>query len=93
MHRCPSCGAEVEMFSDEMRVRCHVCKNFVCKDTVPTCISWCAKARECLGEERWRALHPEDYERPDDSDDAPGDSGDVAAASGEPVPQEEGSGV
>jgi hypothetical protein len=59
LHKCPNCGAEVEMFSDETRARCHVCKQFVCKDEVPTCIAWCAKARECLGEERWRALHPE----------------------------------
>jgi hypothetical protein len=47
------------MFSDETRVRCHVCKKFVCKEEVPTCIAWCVKARECLGEERWRALHPD----------------------------------
>jgi NADH pyrophosphatase NudC (nudix superfamily) len=56
LHKCPNCGAEVEMFSDETRVRCHVCRGYVHKEEVPSCISWCAKARECLGEERWRAL-------------------------------------
>jgi len=56
MHVCPYCGAEVEMFSDETRVKCHSCGNYVCKDEVPSCIQWCAKARECLGEERWAAL-------------------------------------
>jgi hypothetical protein len=53
---CPNCGAEVEIFSDEGRVKCHVCGGYVCKDEVPSCAEWCAKARECLGEERWRSL-------------------------------------
>ena len=52
---CRNCGAEVEIFSDETRARCHVCKQWVCTDEVPTCVEWCAKARECVGEERWLA--------------------------------------
>jgi ribosomal protein S27AE len=56
LHTCPNCGAEVEMFSDETRVKCHVCGNYVCTEEVPSCAVWCAKARECLGEERWKAL-------------------------------------
>jgi ssDNA-binding Zn-finger/Zn-ribbon topoisomerase 1 len=59
LHPCPSCGAEVEMFSDEIRAKCHVCGNYVCKESIPSCATWCVKARECLGEERWLALHPE----------------------------------
>lgn len=57
IHRCPSCGGEVEMFSDETRVRCPHCREAVYKENVPSCVEWCAKARECLGEDRWRALH------------------------------------
>jgi NADH pyrophosphatase NudC (nudix superfamily) len=57
LHICPKCGAEVEMFSDEMRAKCHACGEYVCADQVPSCITWCVKARECLGEERWKALH------------------------------------
>ncbi len=56
LHRCPDCGGEVEMFSDEIRVKCRNCGSVVYKESVPTCIEWCAKARECLGEERWSAL-------------------------------------
>lgn len=56
---CPSCGAEVEMFSDECRVRCHVCGNHIDRDVVPTCVEWCAMARECIGEERWLAWQAE----------------------------------
>jgi ribosomal protein S27E len=56
MHICPYCGSEVEMFSDETRVKCHTCGNYVCKDEVPSCVAWCSKARECVGEERWAEL-------------------------------------
>lgn len=56
IHKCPGCGAEVEIFSDEMRVKCRKCGEMVYKEKVPSCIDWCASARECLGEERWREL-------------------------------------
>jgi NADH pyrophosphatase NudC (nudix superfamily) len=60
LHKCPKCGAEVEIFSDELRVKCHQCGEKVYKEQVPTCIDWCASARQCLGEERWRELRGED---------------------------------
>jgi len=44
------------MFSDETRVKCRTCGAYVHKEEVPSCIQWCAQARECLGEERWSAL-------------------------------------
>jgi ribosomal protein S27AE len=56
LHKCPDCGDEVEMFSDEVRAKCRKCGTVVYKESVPSCIEWCAKARECLGEERWTAL-------------------------------------
>ncbi len=56
IHRCPICGGEVEIFSDETRARCAVCGMMVDSDEVPSCIDWCPKARECLGEQRWRQL-------------------------------------
>ena len=56
LHTCPKCGAEVEMFSDELRVKCHACGEYVCKDQTPSCVSWCAKAQECVGDERLREL-------------------------------------
>ena len=33
LHLCPKCGKEVEMFSDEMRVKCPQCKSSVEKET------------------------------------------------------------
>jgi ribosomal protein S27AE len=53
---CPQCGAEVELFSDEMRVKCHRCGYRVDQQEIPSCAQWCAKARECLGEERWEQV-------------------------------------
>ncbi len=56
VYKCPSCGEMVEIFSDELRFRCKKCGNYVYRDKAPTCIEWCPSARQCLGEERWRAL-------------------------------------
>jgi hypothetical protein len=44
------------MFSDETRIRCRNCGNYVYKENVPSCVEWCSKARECLGEEHWKLL-------------------------------------
>jgi len=54
--KCPECGAEVEIFSDELRARCQKCGTQVYKDKTPSCVDWCPAARQCLGEERWKAL-------------------------------------
>ena len=56
LYKCPNCSAEVEMFSDELKVRCRQCGEYVYKEYVPSCIEWCASARQCLGEERWERL-------------------------------------
>ncbi|MBE0476043.1 MAG: phosphohydrolase [Coriobacteriia bacterium] len=56
LHKCPECGYEVEMFSDEQRAICRKCRTEVSRESAPSCIQWCASARECIGEERWRAL-------------------------------------
>lgn len=60
VYKCPKCGTGVEIFSDETRAKCQKCGQKVYKEKLPSCIEWCAKARECLGEERWRELKGED---------------------------------
>ena len=57
MYTCPNCGTDVEMFSDELRIRCHICGTFVYKEYTPSCIDWCPSAKECVGPERWKILH------------------------------------
>ncbi len=54
--RCPGCGYELEIFSDEVAVRCPRCKERVCRQRLPSCVDWCKAARECIGEERYRQL-------------------------------------
>jgi DNA-directed RNA polymerase subunit RPC12/RpoP len=56
LFKCTECGAEVEIFSDETRIKCQKCGTMIFKEQLPTCIEWCSAARQCLGEERWTAL-------------------------------------
>lgn len=60
LYKCPTCGAEVEMFSDELKIKCQKCGQYVYKENMPSCIDWCASARKCLGEDRWKAIHGEE---------------------------------
>jgi NADH pyrophosphatase NudC (nudix superfamily) len=68
LHLCPKCRAEVEIFSDEARTRCQKCGETVYRERQPSCIAWCASARQCLGEERWRSLKGECKEETTDAD-------------------------
>lgn len=54
LYKCPNCGADVEVFSDEIKVRCRKCGQNVYREKIPSCLEWCASARQCLGEERWQ---------------------------------------
>lgn len=56
LYKCQNCGAEVELFSDELKVKCHKCSEYVYKEKMPSCIDWCPSARQCLGDERWQEL-------------------------------------
>jgi NADH pyrophosphatase NudC (nudix superfamily) len=56
MLRCPGCGYEVEIFSDEVKVSCPKCKNLLCRKRLPTCIDWCRFAKECIGEDKYKDL-------------------------------------
>lgn len=57
--RCPECSYEVEIFSDEVRVRCPKCARLVCASRLPSCVDWCKSARECLGKEKYKQLKGE----------------------------------
>ena len=60
LYKCPNCGAGVEIFSDELKIKCQKCGTKVYKEKMPSCIDWCSSARQCLGEERWHQLMDED---------------------------------
>jgi DNA-directed RNA polymerase subunit RPC12/RpoP len=53
---CPACGYRIEIFSDEIMVRCPKCKEQACRNRLPSCVDWCKAARECIGEDKWRQL-------------------------------------
>ena len=55
-HECPNCGFVEEIFSNETKVKCHQCGGWVYKEKLPSCVDWCAAARECIGEERWKQV-------------------------------------
>ena len=60
LYKCSKCGAEVEIFSDEARIKCQKCGTMVFREKMPSCIEWCSSARQCLGEERWQRLMGKD---------------------------------
>ena len=60
LYKCPNCGKEVEIFSDELKLKCPQCHKYVYTEKTPSCIDWCASARKCLGEDRWRELRGEE---------------------------------
>jgi NADH pyrophosphatase NudC (nudix superfamily) len=53
--KCPQCGGEVELFSTDAQRACEAC-GFVVYNDIQSCIKWCSKARECVGEEMYRKL-------------------------------------
>jgi len=55
LKKCPNCGEEVELFSDEMQVTCDNCGFAVYNDR-ESCVQWCKYARECVGDELYKKL-------------------------------------
>lgn len=53
--QCPQCGAEVELFSNDVSVACDAC-GFVVYNDLLSCVQWCKYAKECVGEETYRKL-------------------------------------
>ena len=57
--KCPRCGGEVEIWSDEFYAKCPKCGGIVLGENVPSCVEWCKYARECLGLTRYNRLMEE----------------------------------
>lgn len=54
--KCPGCGYVLEIFSDEIKLRCPQCRGFVWREGFKSCADWCRSARECIGEEKYKLL-------------------------------------
>ena len=53
--KCPECGREVEIFSNEMQTKCSKC-GFTIYNDLESCVQWCQYAKECVGEEMYKKL-------------------------------------
>lgn len=50
MFTCPSCGEEVEIWTDELKGACPGCGRTVYRDATMSCLDWCKYGRECVGD-------------------------------------------
>jgi ribosomal protein S27E len=53
--KCPQCGGEVEVFSNDVAVKCTQC-GFVVYNDIASCVQWCKHAQECVGIEMFERL-------------------------------------
>ncbi|MBT7701349.1 MAG: hypothetical protein HN700_13730 [Verrucomicrobia bacterium] len=52
--KCPSCGGDAEVWSDEPTGTCLGCGCSVTRTTTQSCLDWCKYSRECLGDEKYK---------------------------------------
>ncbi len=55
---CTNCGAEVEIWTDELKATCPKCGQKVYRAQQASCIDWCPHAKECVGPEAYERLRP-----------------------------------
>jgi hypothetical protein len=51
--KCPRCGAEEEIWSDEICVPCGSCGSKLSRSMGSTCLDWCKAAAGCVGIEKY----------------------------------------
>lgn len=54
---CSGCAEELEIWTDEIKVRCKQCGTVTYKDRMPSCIDWCKHADACVGPEVLKRLN------------------------------------
>jgi len=52
--KCVFCGAEIEIWSDEVKAKCPKCKKTVMRDQGASCLDWCKYAKQCLGDKLYK---------------------------------------
>lgn len=50
MFACPSCGEEVEIWTDELKGTCAGCQKTIYRDAAMSCLDWCKYGKECVGD-------------------------------------------
>jgi len=52
--KCPTCGEEIEIWTDEIQVTCPKCKNTILHmQEGASCLDWCKYAKECVGDQTY----------------------------------------
>lgn len=54
LFKCPDCGAQVEIWSDEATRPCPACGRAVFRTGMQSCLEWCKRAKECVGEQKYK---------------------------------------
>ena len=54
--KCPDCGEEVEIWSDELKAKCTKCGATVFREDALSCIERCRYVKEFIGEEKYNQL-------------------------------------
>jgi hemerythrin-like domain-containing protein len=53
---CLKCGKEIELWPPAYFAKCSNCGCEIRVEGIPTCANWCKYAKECLGEEKYKAM-------------------------------------
>lgn len=48
--KCPACGSEAEIWTDEIKTNCPNCRGAVMRQGGQSCLDWCKYAKECVGD-------------------------------------------
>lgn len=62
IRRCPECGDEIEVFSNDFSAKCKGC-GFTIYEDIDSCIKWCKYANKCVGEEFLKRYKNKDREK------------------------------
>ena len=55
LKKCPECGEEVEVFSNDVKVTCTKC-GFIVYNDIQSCVQWCKHAKQCVDEQLYNKL-------------------------------------
>lgn len=51
--KCPSCGEDAEIWTDEIETLCPKCNTKVARPQEQSCLDWCSYAKECVGAQKY----------------------------------------
>lgn len=48
--KCPFCDYELEIWTDEIKVKCPHCQKIIIRKQTASCLDWCKYAKDCVGD-------------------------------------------